>query len=62
MGSNVVTGIATFSTVISNIPTESQILIPAGDYWNQAGAVWNFTTGTQGVGFIQPGKTTDSVA
>ena len=42
-------GTATFSTV-QGYPTGSQE-IPAGDFWNQAGAVWTFETDSQGILF-----------
>lgn len=47
------TGTATFSTSTS-IATGSES-IPAGDFWNQLGAVWIFSTDTEGIEFTQPG-------
>lgn len=46
-------GTATLSTV-RTLPTGSQI-IPAGDFWEQAGAVWTFETGNQGLLFSNLG-------
>ena len=46
-------GTATFSTSLS-LATGSE-RIPAGDFWNQLGAVWVFSTDTEGIDFSQPG-------
>ena len=43
------TGTATFSTDLT-IPTGSQ-RIPAGDFWEQQGAQWVFSTDTEGIQF-----------
>ena len=46
-------GTATFSTSLSlSTGTER---IPAGDFWNQLGAIWIFSTDTEGIDFSQPG-------
>lgn len=50
---NVATGTATFSTEMT-LPTGSQ-RIPAGDFWDQMGAVWVLSTDTEGVEFSDLG-------
>lgn len=50
---NVATGTATYSTDMT-IPTGTQ-RIPAGDFWDQMGAVWVFSTDTEGVEFSDLG-------
>ena len=46
---DVATGTATISTDYT-LPTGSQ-RIPAGDFWDQMGAVWVFSTDTEGIQF-----------
>ena len=46
-------GTATFSTSLSLVTGSERI--PAGDFWNQLGAVWVFSTDTEGIDFSQPG-------
>ena len=46
-------GTASFS---SNLAVSTgNVQLAAGDYWNQAGAVWEFSTDTKGFAFSQPG-------
>ena len=47
---NVLKGTATYSTNLL-MPTGETQRIPAGDYWNQSGAVWVFSTDTAGIQF-----------
>ena len=46
-------GSATYSTDLT-LPTGSQRIV-AGDFWQQAGAQWNFSTDTQGIEFSSLG-------
>ncbi len=47
---NVVSGTATYTTDMM-LPTDESERIPAGDFWDQEGAVWEFSTDTPGVKF-----------
>ena len=47
---NVVSGTATYSTDMF-LPTEKSQRIPPGGFWDQSGAVWEFSTDTPGVKF-----------
>ena len=46
-------GTATFTTDLS-VETGTERIV-AGDFWNQIGAVWIFSTDTEGIEFSQPG-------
>ena len=47
---NAISGTATYSTDMM-LPTDETQRIPAGDFWDQFGAVWEFSTDTPGVKF-----------
>ena len=48
---NAVSGTATYTTDMI-LPTDESQRIPAGDFWDQEGAVWEFSTDTPGVEFM----------
>ncbi len=48
---NVISGTATYTTDMI-LPTDESQRIPAGDFWDQEGAVWEFSTDTPGVKFV----------
>ena len=47
---NAISGTATYTTDMM-LPTDQSQRIPAGDFWDQEGAVWEFSTDTPGVKF-----------
>ena len=47
---NAISGTATYTTDMM-LPTDETQRIPAGDFWDQFGAVWEFSTDTPGVKF-----------
>ena len=47
---NALSGTATYTTDMI-LPTDESQRIPAGDFWDQEGAVWKFSTDTPGVKF-----------
>ena len=48
---NVISGTATYTTDMI-LPTDESQGIPAGDFWDQEGAVWEFSTDTPGIKFM----------
>lgn len=48
--SNVIAGTASYSTDMY-LPTDEPQRIPAGNFWDQGGAVWEFSTDTPGIKF-----------
>lgn len=47
---NAISGTATYTTDMM-LPTDETQRIPAGDFWDQFGAVWEFSTDTLGIKF-----------